>query len=313
MWSCELFKCRNHVLFPLGSQYLPVYPWCRHLRSLWWLDHSEHQSFTVFTSNWKKSKVQALQNIWCHQEQLGTDLHFLPGPQPPGLDNTGLRRLQSGFLLCSEPDVSMATCSKAEPQLACADGESTSLLASLLCCSFEETWGEWTEQANLAAAILTFRNEEGGRGRWKEGLGSHSQPTWGVPRMPRRRGSTLIDTSLFATLLTASSKPHVTLNSNFKKPIIAMCAAALFCYSEEVNESAYILNQDPWQTSSDKASEHRGCKAASALSSLIRLVSSVNFVHFWPQDKSSILLLCPFSCWLKNSALIFLSNGPGFT
>lgn len=73
----------------------------------------------------------------------------------------------------------------------------------------------------------------------------------------------------------------------------------LHCYSEEVNESAYILNQDPWQTSSDKASRHRGCKAASALSSLIRLVSSVNFVHFWPQDKSSILLLCPFPVDLK--------------
>lgn len=127
MWDCELFKCRNHVLFPLGSQYLPVYPWCRHLLSLWWIEPfwaPELYCLHPPTGKIKKFKPSKISN--CHQGQLSTDLHFLPGPQPPGLDNTGLRRLQSGFLL-SEPDVSMATCSKAEPQLACADGESTSL------------------------------------------------------------------------------------------------------------------------------------------------------------------------------------------
>lgn len=49
-----------------------------------------------------------------------------------------------------------------------------------------ETWEKWTEQANLAAAVPTFRNEEEAeREREKKALGAHSQPYLGVPRMPR--------------------------------------------------------------------------------------------------------------------------------
>lgn len=35
--DCELFRCRNCVLIPLGPPYSPFYPWCRHLLNPRWI------------------------------------------------------------------------------------------------------------------------------------------------------------------------------------------------------------------------------------------------------------------------------------
>lgn len=85
----------------------------------------------------------------------------------------------------------------------------------------------------------------------------------------------------------------------------------LDCYSEE---SICALNQDPWQTSSDKASRHREEKAASALSSLIWLVSPVSFVHSGQRiNHLSILLFCPFPADLKIVTLLPCQMATEFT
>lgn len=85
----------------------------------------------------------------------------------------------------------------------------------------------------------------------------------------------------------------------------------LDCYSEE---SICALNQDLWQTSSDKVSRHRGEKAASALTSLIWLVSPVSFVHSGHRiNHLSILLVCPFPADLKIITLLPCQMVTGFT
>lgn len=125
------------------------------------------------------------------------------------LGNTGFRRLHPGFLL-SEPDVSMATCSRAEPQLACRMGKHISLAS---CCAAAlgrlERSGLNRPTWQQPFRPLGMRRRQRGRGErtpWEP----IASPTWGAQEC--------LGTGSFNRHQPfASSKPHVTLNSNFLK------------------------------------------------------------------------------------------------
>lgn len=102
--DCELFRCRNCVLIPLGPPYSPFYPWCRHLLNPRWIQPFRAPDLYCLHPPTGRSKRFRLKRMSsCPRGWPGSGPHFLPWPQPAGPGNPGLGPLQHCLSLSRTP------------------------------------------------------------------------------------------------------------------------------------------------------------------------------------------------------------------